>query len=268
MNETIQIIVETPMGSGQKFDRDLNTGLFELTKLMPKGMSFPFDFGYIPGTLGSDGDPLDVVVISETPTFSGCQLNCRIIGCLEAEQTEKDGKRMRNDRYIGVPDVSNVYSKVQKLADLPTDLLSELESFFINYNIIAGKQFKILKRTTAAQALSMIEKSLEKEDTPTVRLEILLPVANNNGKPFPKEMFSALEQELIKNFSGLTVYSSAPITGFWKPDQKVLQQQLMVYELFLREFDPTYWEKMKRKLEKKFNQTEVMIICGPTTKIK
>ncbi|QEM11306.1 inorganic diphosphatase [Mucilaginibacter rubeus] len=68
----ITVIVETPKGSGHKYDYDTATKQFKLKKLLPAGMVFPFDFGFIPNTVGGDGDPLDVLVISEISTFPGC----------------------------------------------------------------------------------------------------------------------------------------------------------------------------------------------------
>src|ERR1700744_2934939 len=101
--ETIIAIVETPKGCSQKFEFMAETKSFKLSKILPAGMVFPFDFGMIPDTKGEDGDPLDIIIVSESGTFTGCYIECRIIGALKAEQTERDGKTMRNDRLMGVP---------------------------------------------------------------------------------------------------------------------------------------------------------------------
>jgi len=109
---------------------------------MPVGMVFPFDFGYIPGTIGGDGDPLDVVVISELDTFTGCAMDCRVI--VKASQKERDGKQMRNDRFLMVPLVSVQYAGANSLNDLPKGMLNQVESFFRKYNAQAGKTFEVL----------------------------------------------------------------------------------------------------------------------------
>src|ERR1700692_1329454 len=90
-------IIETPKGSRNKFDYDPESSLFMLGGLLPEGMMFPFDFGFIPSTLGGDGDPLDVMVIMDEPAHVGCLLDIRIIGVIEAKQTEK-GETETNDR--------------------------------------------------------------------------------------------------------------------------------------------------------------------------
>src|SRR3984957_3010093 len=90
-------IIETPKGSRNKFDYDADSGLFMLGGLLPEGMMFPFDFGFVPATLGDDGDPLDILVLMDAPAHVGCLIEVRIIGIIEAEQTER-GKTVSNDR--------------------------------------------------------------------------------------------------------------------------------------------------------------------------
>lgn len=99
--KVVNAIIESPKGQGHKYDFEPETKFFKLMKVLPAGLVFPFDFGFIPKTKGEDGDPLDVVVISEIPTFPGCSMDCRIIGAITANQTEKDGETVRNDRFFG-----------------------------------------------------------------------------------------------------------------------------------------------------------------------
>src|SRR6516162_550853 len=84
-------IIETPKGCRNKFDYDPDSSPFMLGGLLPEGMMFPFDFGFIPSTLGDDGDPLDIMVLMDAPAHVGCLIDVRIIGIIDAEQTE-DGK--------------------------------------------------------------------------------------------------------------------------------------------------------------------------------
>src|SRR5215813_5255093 len=79
-------IIETPKGFRNKFDYDPDSNLFQLAGLLPEGMMFPFDFGFIPSTLGEDGDPLDIMVLMDAPAHVGCLLDVRIIGVIMAEQ--------------------------------------------------------------------------------------------------------------------------------------------------------------------------------------
>jgi inorganic pyrophosphatase len=152
----ITAMIECPKGSNQKFDYDPAEKRFKLNKILPAGLVFPFDFGMIPGTKGEDGDPLDIIVISEGSTFPGCLVDCRIIGGLKAEQTERNGHKVRNDRFIGIPDVSQLYSDIHTLEELPQVLIDQLEAFFKNYNEQAGKKFKVTARLNAPQAAKLL----------------------------------------------------------------------------------------------------------------
>src|ERR1700749_2478357 len=152
--ETITAMIESPRGFNQKFDYDPEQQRFKLSKMLPAGLVFPFDFGMIPGTRGEDGDPLDILVISEQGTFPGCLIDCRFVGALKVEQTERDGKTMRNDRFIGAPDVSQLFSEVHNLDELSDAVLNQLEHFFKNYNEQAGKAFEVKARLNAAQAIN------------------------------------------------------------------------------------------------------------------
>lgn len=155
--KTVTAMIESPKGFNQKFDYDAEARRFKLSKILPAGLVFPFDFGMIPGTRGEDGDPLDVIVISESAAFPGCMVDCRIIGALQAEQTERNGETVRNDRFIAVPGVSNLFSTVQALDDLPEGIIDQLEAFFKNYNKQAGKKFKITKRLSATAAARLLK---------------------------------------------------------------------------------------------------------------
>jgi inorganic pyrophosphatase len=153
---TVTAMIECPKGSNQKFDYDPAEKRFKLNKILPAGLVFPFDFGMIPGTKGEDGDPLDIIVISEGSTFPGCLVDCRIIGGLKAEQTERNGHKVRNDRFIGIPDVSQLYSNIHTLEELPQVLIDQLEAFFKNYNEQAGKKFKVTAKLNARQAAKLL----------------------------------------------------------------------------------------------------------------
>ncbi|WP_107827974.1 inorganic diphosphatase [Mucilaginibacter yixingensis] len=155
--KTTTAMIESPKGFGQKFDYDEKENRFRLNKILPAGLVFPFDFGMIPHTRGEDGDPLDIIVLDEHGTFPGCLVDCRIIGAFQCEQTERDGRTMRNDRFFGVPEVSQLFSEIKELEEVPGAILNQLEHFFKNYNEQAGKQFKVIKRLNATQANQLID---------------------------------------------------------------------------------------------------------------
>jgi inorganic pyrophosphatase len=136
----LNVIIETPKGSRNKFKYDEKLGLFKLSGVLPAGAVFPFDFGYIPATLGGDGDPLDVLVLMDEPAFAGCLVPARLIGVIEAEQTE-DGKTERNDRLIAVATDSHDHHEIESLDQISPNLVQEIEHFFVSYNTIKGKQF-------------------------------------------------------------------------------------------------------------------------------
>ena len=140
---TCRAIIETPKGRRSKFDYDPESGLFELGGLLPEGMTFPLDFGFVPSTLGEDGDPLDVLVLSEESTFTGCLLEVRLIGVIEAEQTE-DGQTGRNDRMLAVTAASHLYAEVRRVDALPNKTVEHLTQFFVTYNALKGKTFRVL----------------------------------------------------------------------------------------------------------------------------
>src|SRR5579875_2913440 len=112
-----RVIIETPKGRRNKFDYDPNTETFTLGGLLPEGMSFPFDFGFIPSTVAEDGDPLDVIVLMDEPAHVGCLLKVRLIGVVKVVQTE-DGKKTENDRLLAVSTRSFEYEGIKSVSEL------------------------------------------------------------------------------------------------------------------------------------------------------
>ncbi|MFN2455776.1 MAG: inorganic diphosphatase [Pyrinomonadaceae bacterium] len=156
----LNVIIETPQGSRNKFNYDEQHGLFKLGGVLPAGASFPFDFGFVPQTLGGDGDPLDVLLLMDEPAFTGCLVHARLIGVIEAEQTEEDGME-RNDRLIAIASESRVHAGVKNLSDINEQLVKEIEHFFISYNVIKGKEFKPTGRFGAIKAKSLVEEGVK-----------------------------------------------------------------------------------------------------------
>lgn len=153
---TCRAIIETPKGSRNKFDYDPDSNLFLLGGLLPEGMMFPFDFGFIPSTLGDDGDPVDILVLMDAPAHVGCLIEVRLVGVISAEQIEK-GKKENNDRLLGVAIHSYDHESVQTIDDVSKTLLSQLEEFFVSYNKQRGKKFKITGTGGPGKAVKLLK---------------------------------------------------------------------------------------------------------------
>jgi inorganic pyrophosphatase len=153
----VNAVIETPKGSRAKFEYDEQLCLFKLGGMLPEGSMFPFNFGFIPSTRGEDGDPLDLLVLMEEPAFTGCLVPSRLIGVIEAEQTDEDGKTMRNDRLIATASHSREHADVESLKALSPHVIEEIEHFFVSYNQVRGKQFKPLGRHGAKRAKKLLE---------------------------------------------------------------------------------------------------------------
>ena len=156
----LHVIIDTPKGSRNKYKYDEKLQIFKLSGVLSVGLFFPFDFGDIPNTLGEDGDPIDVLVLMDEPAFVGCLIPSRLIGVIEAEQTE-DGKTMRNDRLIAVASNSLTHKDIKSISDLNAVLVDEIEHFFVSYNKAKGKEFKPIGRFQAIKAKQLVEKGIE-----------------------------------------------------------------------------------------------------------
>jgi inorganic pyrophosphatase len=156
--------IETPRGSRNKYKYDPKLHGIRLSKVLPAGMIFPYDFGFIPNTRGEDGDPLDVLVLMDAPTFPGCIVRCRLVGIIRAEQAEL-GKRVRNDRLIAVATDARDYSHIRRLKDLNHHLLSEIKCFFLAYNAAYSREFVITGQKGRKAAKALLYRSSERGDS-------------------------------------------------------------------------------------------------------
>ncbi|MDP9064666.1 MAG: inorganic diphosphatase, partial [Pseudomonadota bacterium] len=157
-SDEVTVIIETPKGSRNKYAFDEEARIFALKQVLPAGMTFPYDFGFVPSTLGGDGDPLDVLVLMDEPAFVGCRLQCRVIGVIEGEQIDKKEK-VRNDRIIAIEQQNHSFASVEKIGDMGKIFCKELEEFFVNYHRMIGKEFKVLKVRGPSSARRLIEKA-------------------------------------------------------------------------------------------------------------
>jgi inorganic pyrophosphatase len=161
--KTLIVVVETPRGSRNKYKYEPRLERFRLKSVLPAGADFPYDFGFIPKTRGSDGDPLDILVLMDEPTFPGCLVEVRLIGVFEAQQTE-EGQTVRNDRIVGVAVEAHNYRSVRKLADIETNLRKELEQFLTTYGRLQGKKVSILARRGPKAAWRLVKRGRRKRE--------------------------------------------------------------------------------------------------------
>ena len=157
----LNVIIETPKGRRNKFKYDEKRGLYKLGGVLPAGAVFPFDFGFVPSTIGGDGDPVDVLVLMDEPAFVGCLVAARLIGVIEAEQTE-DGKTARNDRLIAVAADSRDHHDLESLEEINKNLREEIEHFFVSYNESKGKRFKPLGQFGPDRAGELVEEAIKR----------------------------------------------------------------------------------------------------------
>jgi inorganic pyrophosphatase len=156
----VQVIIETPAKSRNKFAYDPDQGIFALKKVLPAGMVFPYDFGFLPQTLAPDGDPIDVLLLMDEPAFPGCAVRARLVGVIEGEQL--DGKKkIRNDRLIAVAEANHQYANVRKLKDLPSQWMKEVQDFFVNYHNLEGKKYRLLGCKGADAAMTLIKEAMK-----------------------------------------------------------------------------------------------------------
>jgi inorganic pyrophosphatase len=160
----VNVIIDSPRGSANKYKYDAALEVFRLSRVLPRGMSFPYDFGSIPGTRAADGDPLDVMVITHTASFVGCLMTIRLIGVIEAEQTE--GRHtIRNDRLLSVVRTPVNKPTIGQLRDLPKIAIDEIEQFFVTYNRAHGRVFKPIGRRGPRAAEQLLRSCMRQYDT-------------------------------------------------------------------------------------------------------
>ena len=149
--EIITAVVEIPSGSRNKYELDKESGLIRLDRVLYSAVHYPGDYGFIPRTLAEDGDPCDVLVLLNEPTFPGCQIDARPIGVLRMlDRGEPD------DKILCVPCHDPFYGEYFDIADIPQHYLREVQHFFGIYKDLEGKRMEVLgweKSEVAAQAV-------------------------------------------------------------------------------------------------------------------
>ena len=157
--QMLRVVIETPKGSRNKFAFNPKEHVFELKKVLPAGMAFPYDFGFVPCTEAEDGDPVDVLVLMDEAAFPGCVLKCRPIGVIQGEEVGKK-KKIRNDRIIAVEKDAHSWADIKTIGDLGKQFVRELEEFFVDYHRLSGKQYRVLARKGRTQARRLVKSGM------------------------------------------------------------------------------------------------------------
>src|SRR5579864_8913569 len=132
--EVVRMIVEIPKGSTNKYEYDAELGIFRLDRALYSPVHYPGDYGFIPGTLAADGDPLDVLALVEEPSFSGCLIEVRPIGMLNMIDRKKSDQKI-----VAVPNRNPRYQEVHDMDQIFTHIRREIEHFFAIYKELEGR---------------------------------------------------------------------------------------------------------------------------------
>lgn len=156
--ETVDVVIEIPRGSQNKYEYDHETHAIKLDRHLIVSMGYPAEYGFIPDTLGGDGDPLDAIVLTEYPTFPGCHIESRIVGMFI--MTDEKGE---DAKLIAVPDYDPRWKSAQDIDDVPKDILERINHFFTVYkDLDEGKWVKVERYAGRDEALAELAASRER----------------------------------------------------------------------------------------------------------
>lgn len=153
--DVVNVVVEIPKGSRNKIEFDDELNAFRLDRVLHSPVHYPGDYGFIPGTLSPDGDPLDALVLVTDPTFTGCLLSGRPIGVLL--MTDEAGQ---DEKVLAVPAKDPRFAEVFDLDDLPAHLVKEVEYFFEVYKDLEGKETAVLGWEPVSRAREIIREAI------------------------------------------------------------------------------------------------------------
>jgi inorganic pyrophosphatase len=155
----LRVVVESPKGSGVKFKYDPQLNGFTISRAFTLGVTYPFDWGFIPGTQDEDGDPVDALVLHDAATYPGVILPCKILGMVAIDQRENQ-KVACNNRIIAMPTWHDRLGEMESPEDLPPRICKEIEQFFINTSFFTQKKLN-LKGWKNSKAATKFIKSCE-----------------------------------------------------------------------------------------------------------
>jgi inorganic pyrophosphatase len=143
-DDALRVVVESPRGSTLKLEYEPDQGLFTVARALPLGLAYPFDWGFVPGTIAADGDPVDALAIHHASSYPGVVLPCRVLGMVELEQKDPKAKKKQvNNRIIATPAWHEPLKALTEARDLPKSIREELEYFFVTVAAFTGKKIDI-----------------------------------------------------------------------------------------------------------------------------
>jgi inorganic pyrophosphatase len=154
----VRVVVEAPRGSGVKLKYDPRLGAFEYGRALPLGLTYPYDWGFVPGTRAEDGDPLDALVLGDVPSYPGVVIPSRPIGVVLLDQKNHDRKRERNDRLVLVPLGAERFEELRDAAALPRRAREEIERFFLDTTFFTQKEARVLGWKGPAEADALVRR--------------------------------------------------------------------------------------------------------------
>ncbi len=151
-DSVVHALIEIPLGSKNKYELDEKTGRIMLDRVLYAAMIYPAEYGIIENTLAPDGDPLDILVICNEPTFPGCTVPARVLGYLSMVDNGK-----LDYKLISVVDCDPRYDDIHELKDLPSFILKEISNFFQNYKVLQGVVVEVGEYHGKADAIKIIQ---------------------------------------------------------------------------------------------------------------
>jgi inorganic pyrophosphatase len=154
--EVVYAVIEIPKGSRNKYEYDKDMEAFALDRVLYSPFHYPAEYGIIPQTFYDDGDPMDIIVIMDQPTFPGCVIESRPIGMMKMiDGGDKD------DKILSVPTQDPRFTEIKDINDISNHYLLEIAHFFEDYKRLEGKETEILGWEHADKAIKAIEHSME-----------------------------------------------------------------------------------------------------------
>ena len=150
----IEAVIEIPKGSRNKYEYDHASGAIRLDRVLFSSVHYPADYGFVPGTEAADGDPLDVLVLVDEPTFPGCHMTVRPIGVLVMRDEKGE-----DEKILAVPIADPRLDEIRDISDVNEHLRAEIENFFATYKVLEGKPTQVCGWRGRDEAWSVIERS-------------------------------------------------------------------------------------------------------------
>ena len=159
-SDVFHVVVESPRGSAVKLKYDPALQAFSISRPLALGITYPFDWGFVPSTAAPDGDPIDAALLWDVATFPGIVVPCRACALIKVEQRGADGKgRVRNDRVLAIPVSARRQADIASAGSLAPRVRAEIEHFFMAATALEGKDAKILGWDSAESALDLLRSS-------------------------------------------------------------------------------------------------------------